>query len=175
MSITWRSQQLILAKPSPYRRFVGEAHHHKTHFVGQMDATVEAGFVGERGDTIGNIVNGPPAAVTYPSETLYEEPVENHTQANERDRKKPQSTAKGDVAKKHARKLRKLVFCAVINLRNIMNKKLKKRISPLSFYLCIGTEGRQIFKSEHPHFIIEKESLKELWRVMEIHSQKLKT
>ena len=33
--------------------------------------------------------------------------------------------------------------------------------------LSIGTEGRRIFKSKHPLFQIEKEPLKELWRVMQ--------
>ena len=34
-----------------------------------------------------NLLNDPPTAVTYPPEPTYEEPVENHTQATERDRK----------------------------------------------------------------------------------------
>ena len=34
-----------------------------------------------------NLLNDPPTAVTYPSEPTYEEPVENHMQATERDRK----------------------------------------------------------------------------------------
>ena len=35
------------------------------------------------------------------------------------------------------------------------------------FYLCIGTKGCRIYKSKHAHFQIEKEPLKEIWRVME--------
>ena len=34
-------------------------------------------------------------------------------------------------------------------------------------YLSIGTEGRRIFKREHPHFQIEKHPFKALWRAME--------
>ena len=34
-------------------------------------------------------------------------------------------------------------------------------------YLSIGTEGRHIFKSKHPHFLIEKKSFKVLWQAME--------
>ena len=49
----------------------------------------------------------------------------------------------------------------LINPGNIANKKLHL------LYLCIGTESRRVFKSKHPHFQIEKEPLKELWRVME--------
>ena len=41
----------------------------------------------------------------------------------------------------------------------------KKSISLL--YLSIGTEGRRIFKSKHPHFQIEKQPFKELWQAME--------
>ena len=33
------------------------------------------------------LLNDPPAAITYPPEPTYDEPVENHTQATERDRK----------------------------------------------------------------------------------------
>ena len=39
------------------------------------------------GIQLDNLLNDPPAAVTYPPEPTYEEPVENHTQATERDRK----------------------------------------------------------------------------------------
>ena len=31
------------------------------------------------------LLNGPPPAVKYPPEPVYEEPMENHTQATERD------------------------------------------------------------------------------------------
>ena len=41
----------------------------------------------------------------------------------------------------------------------------QKAISLL--YLSIGTEGRRIFKSKHPHFQIEKQPFKELWQAME--------
>ena len=34
-------------------------------------------------------------------------------------------------------------------------------------YLSIGTEGRRIFRSKHPHFQIEKQLFKELWQAME--------
>ena len=34
-------------------------------------------------------------------------------------------------------------------------------------YLSIGTEGRRIFKSKHPPFLIEKQPFKELWQAME--------
>ena len=41
----------------------------------------------------------------------------------------------------------------------------QKAISLL--YLSIGTEGRRIFKSKYPHFQIEKQPFKDLWRAME--------
>ena len=40
-----------------------------------------------KGGTKMEILNGPPKKVTYPPEPLHEEPVDNHTQATERDRK----------------------------------------------------------------------------------------
>ena len=33
------------------------------------------------------LLNGPPTLVTYPPDHVYEEPLENHTQAVKRDRK----------------------------------------------------------------------------------------
>ena len=56
----------------------------------------------------------------------------------------------------------KLVFCVEKNPGNVANKKTTSR-----FYLFIGTEGRRIFKIKYHHFQIQKELLKELWRVME--------
>ena len=41
----------------------------------------------------------------------------------------------------------------------------QKALSPL--YLCIRTESLKICEGKHPHFIIEKDSIKDLWRVME--------
>ena len=41
----------------------------------------------------------------------------------------------------------------------------QKSISLL--YLRIGTEGRRIFKSKHPQFLIEKQPFKEPWQAME--------
>ena len=40
------SAGFFLQDPSSYQRFLGEAHHHTTPIVGQMDATMEIGNVG---------------------------------------------------------------------------------------------------------------------------------
>ena len=44
-------------------------------------------LLAKEGIQLETLLNGPPLAVTYPSEPAYEEPVENHTQATEMDRK----------------------------------------------------------------------------------------
>ena len=44
-------------------------------------------LLAKEGIQLDNLLNDPPAAVTYPPELTYEEPVENNTQATERDRK----------------------------------------------------------------------------------------
>ena len=44
-------------------------------------------LLAKEGIQLDNLLNDPSTAVTYPPEPTYEEPVENHTQATERDRK----------------------------------------------------------------------------------------
>ena len=44
-------------------------------------------LLAKEGIQLDNLLNDPPSTVTYPTEPTYEEPVENHTQATERDRK----------------------------------------------------------------------------------------
>ena len=44
-------------------------------------------LLAKEGIQLDTLLNDPPATVTYPPEPTYEEPVENHTQATERDRK----------------------------------------------------------------------------------------
>ena len=42
-------------------------------------------LLAREGIRLDNLLNDPPTAVTYPPKPTYEEPVENHTQATERD------------------------------------------------------------------------------------------
>ena len=42
-------------------------------------------LLAKEGSLLDNLLNDSPTAVTYPPEPTYEEPVENHTQATERD------------------------------------------------------------------------------------------
>ena len=44
-------------------------------------------LLAKEGIQLETLLNDPPATVTYPPEPKYKEPVENHTQATERDRK----------------------------------------------------------------------------------------
>ena len=44
-------------------------------------------LLAKEGIQLENLLNDPPTAVTYPPEPTYEEPVEKHTQATERDRR----------------------------------------------------------------------------------------
>ena len=44
-------------------------------------------LLAKEGIQLDNLLNDPKTVVTYPPEPTYEEPVENHTQATERDRK----------------------------------------------------------------------------------------
>ena len=53
----------------------------------------------KEGIQLDNLLNNPPTAVTYPPEPIYEEPVENHTQATERDRKIRNQETQGKLAK----------------------------------------------------------------------------
>ena len=44
-------------------------------------------LLAKEGIQLDNLLNDPPSTVTYPPEPTDDEPVENHTQATERDRK----------------------------------------------------------------------------------------
>ena len=118
-------------------------------------------LLAKEGIQLDNLLNDPPSTVTYPPEPTYEEPVENHTQATERDRK----------VRNQQLKVNWQNCCKKIDEIGIMcgDKPWgiceQKAISLL--YLSIGTEGRRIFKSKQPHFQIEKQPFKELWQAME--------
>ena len=44
-------------------------------------------LLAKEGIQLDNLLNDPPTGVSYPPKPTYEEPVENHTQATERDKK----------------------------------------------------------------------------------------
>ena len=117
-------------------------------------------LLAKEGIQLDNLLNDPPTAVTYPPEPIYEEPVENHTQATERDRKFRNQQLKVNWQNR----------CKKIEISILCGDKAwgiceQKSISLL--YLSIGTEGRRIFKSKDSHFQIEKQPFKELWKAME--------
>ena len=104
------------------------------------------------------LLNRPPTTVTDPSEPVFEEPVEQHTQATERDRKIRKSKLTWQ------NRCKKIDDIGIMCGDKLWEHCEQKASSVLC--LCIGTEGLRIFKSKHPHFIIEKQSMKEIWRVI---------
>ena len=126
-----------------------------------MDATKENGAcLAKEGIRLETLLNGQSITVAYPTKPLYEEPVEKHTQANKRDRK---------VCNQHLnvtwqnRCKENDEFS--INCGDKTGEQCEQQASSL-LCRCIGTEGPGIFKSKHPHFLIEKQSMKELERVL---------
>ena len=101
--------------------------------------------------------------MTYPPEPTYEEPVENHTQATERDRNVRNQQLKVNWQNR-CKKVEEIeILCGCGDKPWGICEQ--KTISLL--YLSIGTEGRRIFKSKYPHFQIEKQPFIDLWRAME--------
>ena len=125
-------------------------------------------LLAKEGIELDNLLNDPPTAVTYPPEPTYEEPVENHTQATERDRKIRNQQLKVNW-KNRCTKIEEIGILCRDKPWGICEQK---SISLL--YLSIGTEGRRIFKSKHPHFQIEKQPFKDLWKAMEDSFKKVR-
>ena len=118
-------------------------------------------LLAKEGIQLDTLLNDPPTTVTYPPEPTYEEPVENHTQATDRDRKVRNQQLKVNWQYRW-KKVEEIGILCGDKPWGICEQKT---ISLL--YLSIGTEGRRIFKSKYPHFQIEKQPFKDLWRAME--------
>ena len=118
-------------------------------------------MLAKEGIQLDTLINGPPSAVTYPTEPTYEELVENHTQVTERDRNVRNQQLKVNW---HNR-CKKIYEIGVLCVDKPWGLCKQNAVSLL--YLCIGTKGRRIFKSKYPHFQIEKQSFKDLWQVMD--------
>ena len=97
-------------------------------------------LLAKEGIQIDNLQNDPPTAATYPSEPIYEEPVENHTQATETDRKIRNQQLKV-IWQNRCKKIEEINILCGYKPWGICEQKL---ISLL--FLSIGTEGRRIFK-----------------------------
>ena len=108
------------------------------------------------------LFNGPTPMVTYPSEPVYEEPVGNHTQVTERDRKIRNQQPKVSWQSRFKKIDEIGILCGIKPW-----EYCEQEASSL-LYLCIRTEGRRIFESKHLYFIIENESLKKFSRLMEV-------
>ena len=107
------------------------------------------------------LLNGPPPSATYPPEPIYEEPVENHTESTDRDRK----VCNQQLKLNWQNRSKKVDEFGILRGDKHWEHCAQKAKSLL--YLCIGTEGCCIFKSIYPYLEIEKDSLKEFGRVME--------
>ena len=107
------------------------------------------------------LLKEPPATVTYPLELTYEEPLENHTEATERDRKVRYQQLKLNWQNR-CKEMDEVGILCGDKPWGICEQK-----SVSLLYLSIGTEGRRIFKSKNPHFQIEKKPFKEPCRTME--------
>ena len=115
----------------------------------------------KEGIQLENLLNDPPTAVTYPPEPSKEEPVANHTQATERNRKIRNQQLKVNWQNR-CKKIDEIGILCGDKPWGICEQK---SISLL--YLSIDTEGRPIFESKHPHFLIEKQPFNELRQAME--------
>ena len=118
-------------------------------------------LLAKKGIQLDNLLYDPPSTVTYPHEPTYEEPVENHTQGTERDRKVRNQQLKVNWQNR-CKKIDEIGILCGDKPCGICEQKT---ISLL--YLSIETEEQRIFKSKHPHFQIEKQPFKELWQAME--------
>ena len=118
-------------------------------------------LLAKEGIQLDNLLNDPPTTVTYPPEPTYKDPLKNHTQATERDRKVRNQQLKVNWQNR-CKKVDEIGILCGDKPWGICEQKA---ISLL--YLSIGTEGRRIFKSKHPHFQIEKQPFTELWQAME--------
>ena len=118
-------------------------------------------LLAKEGIQLDNLLNDPPSTVTYPPVPTYEDPVENHTQATERDRK----VRNQQLKVKWQNRCKNVDEIGILCGDKPWGLCEQKAISLL--YLSIGTEGPRIFKSKHPHFQIEKQPFRELWQAME--------
>ena len=89
--------------------------------MGQMDATMALGLVGQRGDSIGEIAQQTThkgristSTCAYLPEMVHKEPVENFTQATERDRK-VRNQQLMVTWQNNDKKLTRSLFCVAIN------------------------------------------------------------
>ena len=99
-------------------------------------------LLAKEGIQLETLINGPPSAISYPKEPTYEEPAENHTQATKRDQKVRNQPLKVNWQNR-CKKIDEIgIFCG--------NKpwELSEQKAVSLLFLCIGTEGRRIFKSK---------------------------
>ena len=135
-----------------------------------MASAIETRPKSERGiSSPGFLLSGQPSGVVYLPEPLYEEPVENHTQTTERDHK-----IRNQQLKVTWQNRCKTIDETGPSLRrkpwDICDQKTTSLLYP-----CIGTDGCRIFPSKHPHSLFENETLKKIWKIIKILSEKTRS
>ena len=118
-------------------------------------------LLAKEGIQLDHLLNGPLSTVTYRTEPTYEKPVENHTQATERNRKVRNQQLKV-IWQNRCKKIDEIGILCGDKPWGFCEQK-----SSSLLYLSIGTEWRRLFKSKQPHFQIEKEPFKELWQTVD--------
>ena len=118
-------------------------------------------LLAKEGIQLEHLLKNPPTTVTYQTEPTYEEPVENHTQASEKDPKVSNQQLKVNWQNRCEK------MDEVCNLCGDKPRGICEQKSVLLLYLSIRTDGRRIFKCNFHHFQIEKQPFKELWQAME--------
>ena len=101
-----------------------------------------------------------PARNDNPTNPVYKKPVENHTQTLEKDHKVQNQQFKVNW-QNLCKKIDKIGILCGDKPRDIWDQKATSLL-----YLCIVIEGRRTFKSKYPHFLIEEEPMKELWKLV---------
>ena len=98
-------------------------------------------LLAKEGIQLKSLLNDPPTAENYPPGPTYEEPVENHTQATERDRKIRNQQLNMNWQKR-CKKVDEIgILCGDKPWGNCEQKSISL------LYLSIGTEGQRIFKT----------------------------
>ena len=146
--------------PSSHRCLLREGNNYTTSLMREVDSKMEACLT-INGTQFELLLKGPNSGVIYSPEIVYEELVENPSQATKWDRIICNQQLKL-TWQNRCKKIDEIgIFCGV------KPWKISDQKAAALQYLCIGTEDRRIFKIKHPHFFIEKEPTKEQWCVME--------
>ena len=131
--------------PSSHRCLLREGNNHTTSLVRELDSKMETCLT-INGTQFELLLKGPNSGVIYSTEFVYEELVENHSQATEWDRIICNQQLKL-TWQNRCKKIDEIgIFCGV------KPWEISDQKAAALQYLCIGTEDRRIFKIKHPLF-----------------------